>query len=117
MTFFCMTFQEHFRSGEERSRWEKELAEAEVDALMLQEEIRSRKARLLELKKYSSDTIALRLRLNALDRTLRERTASMSETFLHLPDSHYNGHLQEVISVMAPVALCELTSRVLDMVR
>lgn len=59
LAFAWLLLKEHYRAGEERSRWEKELAEAEVDAIMLQQEIRSRKERLQELKKHSSDTITL----------------------------------------------------------
>lgn len=85
--------QEHAQAGEERGRWEKELAGSEVEAQVLQMDIDALTRRLQLTSASSAAMRQLRQKLSEEDRLARQGLAADAQHILNLPDVFFNGHV------------------------
>ena len=85
--------QEHAQAGEERGRWEKELAGSEVEAQVLQMDIDALTRRLQLTSASSAAMRQLRQKLSEEDRLARQGLAANAQHILNLPDVFFNGHV------------------------
>ena len=85
--------QEHAQAGEERGRWEKELAGSEVEAQVLQMDIDAHTRRLQLTSASSAAMRQLRQKLSEEDRLARQGLAADAQHILNLPDVFFNGHV------------------------
>lgn len=79
------------REGEERARWEKELAESQVAVLLVEKDIEARTCCLQGLKDEREACTRIRIHLAALDLKCNEQNSAHWNFILNLPDSFYNG--------------------------
>ena len=98
--------QEHAQAGEERGRWEKELAGSEVEAQVLQMDIDALTRRLQLTSASSAAMRQLRQKLSEEDRLARQGLAADAQHILNLPDVFFNGHVHAMKAEIQTLVHC-----------
>ena len=98
--------KEYARLVEERSRWEGQLAEDEVAALVLAEELQSTKATLQVLNEQAAACASLRQQLLHKDRCSREQRCGKQDYLLSLPEEFYSSKYEAAKAEMLQLKRC-----------